>query len=282
MKLLQWVFVVLVVFAAQGRLAAQADSIEVFIIESFVSPENPGVLQLTFNTSVPCKSKVLIANKYLIPVADTITDTHKKDIDISKYYFDSTNSTFKAILTDSTGHTNESDIFEINLPVEDQGQPVESKSASWTSCFTGGITYLIPNITMNLRGENSKLVNYWGLSKEFPLLCHYQGGYNFPKSFLSAEYSYVFKFEHKNFIRLGYKFLYETGFGEYVVLGLDGFSDFRGFNGVSPEITWGIIPVRDVFTLYIRYRYNTDFRSPRTEFSEVSLGLYSWFFSAHL
>lgn len=170
----------------------------------------------------------------------------------------------------------------INLPVADQGQPVESKNASWTSCFVGGITYLIPNITLNLASENGKLNDFWGFSKEFPLLCHFQGGYNFPKSFISAEYSYVVKFEHKNYMRLGYKFLYETNFGEYVVIGLNGFTNFKGSNGVSPEISWGIIPVRDVFTLYIRYRYNTDFRTPRTEFSEISVGLYSWFFSAHL
>lgn len=267
--------------AGQRSLFAQSDSIEVFVIESFVSAENPGTFQLTFNTSVPCKSKIIIANQYSISLSDTLTDTHKKSIDISKMHFDSLNTTFRAILTDSTGHTNQSDAFEIQLPATEE-KAVEVKGGGLSSCFYGGLVYLIPNATLNMLTENNKLKGYWGVSKELPLFSHYQGGYNFPESFISAEYSYVPQFDHKNYVRLGYKKLFETGFGEFIVLGLNGFSNFRGSNGVSPEISWGLLPLKEGFTLYIRYRYSTDFNTPRKEFSEVSLGLYSWFFSAHL
>jgi hypothetical protein len=130
--------------------------------------------------------------------------------------------------------------------------------------------------------EKDKLKGYWGFSKELPLFSHYQGGYNYPQSFISTEYSYVPQFDHKNYIRLGYKQLLEVGFGDFLVFGLNGFSNFRGSNGLSPEVSWGLFQIKDGFTLYIRYRYNTDFSTPRYEFSEVSLGLYSWFFSAHL
>lgn len=278
---LRTVFVCALVLAGQPSLFAQSDSVEVFVIESFVSAENPGVFQITFNTSIPCKSKVLIANKFTVPVSDTLTDTHKKSIDISKFHFDSLNTTFKAVLTDANGHVQESDAFEIQLP-EREEKTVEVKGGGLTSCFLGGLIYLIPNPTLNILTENNKLKSYWGVSKELPIFSRYEGGYNFPESFISAEYSYIPQFDHKNYIRLGYKKLFETGVGDFLVIGLNGFSNFRGSNGISPDVSWGLFEIKDGFTLYIRYRYNTDFSKPRMEFSEVSLGLYSWFFSAHL
>ena len=279
MKQLRILALVLLAVICPKNLFAQTDSVEVFIIESFISQENPGIFALTFNTSIPSKSKILIDGKYLLPLSDSLTDTHSKKFDISKLKFDSSNVTFKAILTDSLNKTNESDSYEIYVPRE---VTVESKNATYFSCFYGGIVYLIPNISMNLSGRDGKLKNYWGLSKEFPLLSHYQGGYNFPKSYLSAEYSHVLKFEDKNFLRLGYKFLFETNFGEFFTVGLNGVYDFKQFKGIAPEVSWGILPIRDVFTLTLKYRYNKSFAKPTQAFSEISLGLCSWFFSAHI
>ncbi len=282
MKRVLWLFfTVLLLRGGMVNIYAQSDSIEVFIIESFISPESPGIFQLMFNTSVNCKSKIIIGDKYTVSISDTITDTHRMDVDITKFKFDSSTTTFKAILTDSTGKTNESDVFEIQLPsLEDK--PIDSKSVSWLSCAYGGAVYLIPNIgAAFVYGSNSKLKGYLSISKEFPLFSHYSDGYNYPRSFVSAEYSYLPKFEHKNYARLGFKYLCTINFGEYVIFGLSGFSNFNGSNGISPEVSWGIIPIRDVFSLYIRYRYTTDMRTSSLHFSEFSAGLYSWFFSAH-
>ena len=63
---------------------AQNDSLEVFIIDAFVTPEKPHNLNLSFFTSEEAKTKIEIDNKYLIigllmflaPIANSFSLIH--------------------------------------------------------------------------------------------------------------------------------------------------------------------------------------------------------------
>ena len=253
---------------------AQSDSIEIFLIDSFISPEKPNEFQLVFYTSDACKSQIILQDKYTVPISDTLADNHKKVIDLSLYKFDSTASFFTIIVETPSGVKITSERYEIQAPVE---KKVESSGGEFVSCLYGGVIFLVPTIDVNFFKDKTHL----GLSKELPIVSFYRGGYNYPQSFISAEYSYVFDIPQKNYLRLGYKYMFETDYGKFFVVGLNGFTSFKGYNGISPELTWGAFTFKDVFTLYARYRYNTNFKNPSTSFSEVSIGLYSWFFSVH-
>jgi hypothetical protein len=255
-------------------VCAQSDSVEIFLIDSYISPEKPTEFQLLFNTSDVCKSKIILQDKYTVSISDTMTDNHKKVIDLSAYKFDSTLSYFTIEVETPGGVKITSERFEIQAPVEKQA---ESSGGEFLSCLYGGVIFLVPTVDMNFFKDK----NHIGLSKELPLVSFYNGGYTYPESFVSAEYSYVFKVPQQNYMRLGYKYLIQTDYGKFFILGLNGFTSFKGYNGISPEVTWGAFTYNEVFTVYARYRYNTNFKNPATSFSEVSIGLYSWFFSVH-
>jgi hypothetical protein len=227
-----------------------------------------------FNTSDSCKSKIVLQDKDTITISETLTDNHKKLIDLSKYKFDSTASYFTILVETSSGVKTTSERFEIQAPAEKQP---ETSGGEFISCVYGGVIFLVPTVDMNFFKDK----NHIGLSKELPLVSFYNGGYTYPETFISAEYSYVFGVPQKNYLRLGYKYLIQTDYGKFFVLGLNGFTSFKGYNGISPEVTWGAFTYNEVFTVYARYRYNTNFKNPANSFSEVSIGLYSWFFSVH-
>ena len=60
---------------AAVRLCAQTDSIEINIIDNYVTPETPYNFVLSFFTSEKTKSKILIDNKYDYVVSGTFTDS---------------------------------------------------------------------------------------------------------------------------------------------------------------------------------------------------------------
>jgi hypothetical protein len=83
--------------------------------------------------------------------------------------------------------------------------------------------------------------------------------------------------EPKNVLRAGWKYLHRIPVGIYLSGGLNGFTDFKGTNGISPEISWGLFSFKEVFTVFARYRFSTNFQ--KTNYSTISIGLASWFFS---
>ena len=63
-----------------------ADSIEVYLIDSFVTPEVPHTFMLSFFTSAPAKSKVVIDNSYVYDVSTELSESHKINIQTSLQY----------------------------------------------------------------------------------------------------------------------------------------------------------------------------------------------------
>ena len=249
------------------------DSVEVYVIDSFIPPDNPNVFNLSFFTSKPAKSKVILDDKYEFNISEQATESHKIKIDISKLEFKSKYVPFVILVEDSLGNTYLSDKFEFELQKEIQ---LEGDSNFLLLCLFGGIVFLLPS-PVYVVTEND---NYFSLTKEISLFT-FRGSFKYPSGYIAAEYSHIFNSPYKNFLRLGYKHLVETPVLEYISPGINGFTNFKGFNGISPELSIGWIKIFNTFTVYTRYRYNFKPGESGSNFHELSLGLYSGFFSIY-
>ena len=249
------------------------DSVEVYVIDSFIPPDNPNVFNLSFFTSKPATSKVILDDKYEFNISEQATESHKIKIDISELEFKSKYVPFVILVEDSLGNTYLSDKFEFELQKEIR---LEGDSNFLLLCLFGGIVFLLPS-PVYVVTEND---NYFSLTKEISLFT-FRGSFKYPSGYIAAEYSHIFNSPYKNFLRLGYKHLVETPVLEYISPGINGFTNFKGFNGISPELSIGWIKIFNTFTVYTRYRYNFKPGESGSNFHELSLGLYSGFFSIY-
>lgn len=276
MQMAQKIFLFLVFLCITGFAQndlAEDDSIEVYVIDSFIPPDNPNVFNLSFFTSEPAKSKVILDDEYEFEVSKLLSESHKIEIDISKLKFKSKYVSYVISVEDSSGNINMSDKYEFEMREEIQ---LEGDSNFLLLCLFGGVVFLLPSPVYVIT-END---NYFSLTKEIALFT-FRGSFRYPSGYIAAEYSHIFDSPHKNFLRLGYKHLVETPVLEYVSPGINGFTNFKGFNGISPELSIGWIKIFNTFTVYTRYRYNFKPGEPGSNFHEVSLGLYSSFFSIY-
>jgi hypothetical protein len=251
------------------------DSIEVNIIENFVTPESPYTFKLTFFTSADCKSKVIIDGKNTFDVSTTPAGTHEVAIDISKLNLQGEFIPFIILVEDSLGNKFKSEQYEFELPKEVK---LESESNFLFLCLFAGTVFILPSpVLADIKGET-----YFSLTKEIPLLFIRSSGYQYPAGYFSIEYSHIFNAPVKNFFRVGYKHLIQIPGIEYISPGINGFTNFKGFNGISPEISLGLFRIANTFTLYTRYRFNAKPGENGREFHEFSIGLYSGFFAIYL
>lgn len=261
--------------SAQEKNAGE-NQIEIFIIDSYVTPEKPHMFVLSFFTTDSCRSKVKLEDRYEFDVSKEFTDNHKISIDLTKLKIDSAKIKYTISAFGRDGSVSRSQIYEVGLPEGITISP-ENDPGLLLICL-GGVVFGLPSPAyVNADGKE-----YLGLSKEIPLFSFYKGGYNYPFGYVSLEYSHILKAERKNFLRVGYKQIIQTPLIEFVSPGADYFTDFRGFNGLSAEISAGLFKIGSVFTLYARYRYNFQPSENKNTFYELSIGLYSSFFSLNL
>ncbi len=251
----------------------QEDSIEVFLIDSYVTPEIPHKFIVSFYTSVPAKSTLIIDKTYQYEVSTDFSEQHKIEVDIEGIEFKGKSVPFVILVEDSSGHTNSSEEYEFEMPFE---TTVEGGSDIFTLCLFGGMIFLVPAPDYVIMNGNS----YFSLTKEIPVVFIRSAGVGYPTGYFSLEYSYIFNSPKKNFFRYGYKHLIEIPNLEYISPGINGFTDFLGFNGISAELSLGLFKIADVFTLYTRYRYNLQSGTP-DDFQEITIGLYSGFFALY-
>ena len=263
------------------RLFSQTDStasnpIEIMVIDSYITPETPNKFVLSFFTSDSCTSKLIINHKNVMDVSKALSENHKIEIELSKLKIDSTGFNYQIIVYDRNGKETYSEQFGVELP---DGLVIsrEQDPGLFSICL-GGIIFAIPSPVYVYSKDGS----HWSLSKEIPLINFYSVGYNYPSGYLSLEYSHILKADRKNFLRFGYKQIIQIPLIKYISPGLSVFTDFKGYNGMSAEISFGLFQIQNVFTFYARYRYNFQFISNGIDFHEVSLGLYSNFFSLNL
>lgn len=268
-------YFILLVFFLPVLSFSQQDSIEVYLIDSFIPPDNPGKFFLSFYTSEECKSTLLIQNKIEIPVSKELAENHHIDVDLLPYKIKETKISFTILVENAEGEKNLSEEYEVDVP---SLVAMDTTKNYFMSCLMGGIVFLVPSISyIPLDGKS-----FWGINKEIPFLSFFGGGYNYPIGHFSLEYSHIYKEEkNKNIFRFGYKHIYEIPVFEYISAGVNGFTNFTGFNGISPEISLGLFKLYNVFTVYSRYRFNFKPGEKFSEYSEYSLGLYASFFTIH-
>jgi len=250
------------------------DSVEVMVIDSYISPEIPHTFLLTFFTSVPAKSKVLIDNKYSYVISDSLKENHSIKIDLSKLSFKNKTIPYVIFTQDSSGKTYRSEINDVNWPGK---LKVQKESNFLLLCLFGGAVFLVPSPTYVIANNG----NYFSLTKEIPLISFRSANLTYPVGYFSAEYSHIFNARQKNFFRLGYKQIINIPALEYVAPGVGWFTNFKGFNGISAEVSIGWFKLLNTFTVFTKYRFNIKPGDSAGKFSELSIGLYSSFFSIY-
>lgn len=266
------IFIIFFLFSsfilAQNEKITISD-VEIFIIDSYVTPEEPYKVKITFFTSDSVTSLIRLENGLQFDVANNPTDEHKFIMSLDSLKADSTVISYRVIISNKFDQTKESEIYDLYLPEEFELKMKEKSGL--TSVCLGGIFFLMPfPVYVNSDGSD-----FFSLTKEFPIISFYGRGYNYPTGYISLEYSYIFDAENRNYLRFGYKHIFQTDFIKYISPGLNVTTNFKGFNGISPELSFGLFDFYDAFTFYLRYRYNFKPGSNFEDFHEVSIGLFT-------
>lgn len=260
-----------------NSLIAQNEEVEIFIIDAFVTPEKPHTFKLSYFSSESVKSKVVIDNNYEINVSEELLEDHSVEVDFSKYNFEEKFVPYQIIYEKENGTKLKSEVFELILPYDEFIETKEGSNPISTILF-GMALYFLPSPSVMIVEKE----NYFSLTKELPIVTFYSSGYNYPSGNISLEYSHIYESSINNFLRLGYKHFIPIDIFEYVSPGITGFTNFNGFNGVGAEVSLGLFKVYDVFTVYSRYRFNFKPSETNQNFHEISIGLYSHFFTIDL
>lgn len=265
--------VVILIFVSS--LSFAQDEMEVFVLDSYVTPDKPYILNISFFTSDSAMSEIIINGKYTYTVSEILALDHDFKKEIKGMKFDTTFVPFVIKVKDKNGNEFTSEEYGFDLPQVNLIQN-EDSPGMFSVCL-GGIIYLIPSAGIVFEDNNK----YLTIAKEMPLFSILQIGKNYPVGVVSLEYAHIFEAKTRNFLRLGYKHFFEPPAIEFASLGLNLQTDFLGYNSFSPEATLGLFSVKDAFTFYTRYRYNFQPGSDR-KFHEISVGLFSYFFSYNL
>lgn len=255
-------------------LKAQDDfSTNIYIIDSYVTPDKPYKFILSFITDDSTKSILIIEDKYEFKVSENFTNNHKIEVDLSNIKADSGYFAYYIKTINRNSEESKSEIYEATLPIT-EGVIANKESNIFTTCLFGTIIFVIPEPSYVFK-EN---FNSFSLKKEIPLFSFYSGGYNYPMGYFNIEYRHITKNSFNSF-GIGYKHLIQIPYIEYISFGATGFTNFKGKNGVAPEFSIGLFKLYDNFTLNLKYRYNIKFNEKDFNFNEISIGLYSNFFS---
>ena len=262
------------------QINAQTDTtaspVEIFIIDSYITPETSNKFILSFFTSDSTTSKLIIMDKKIFDVSKKLSENHKIEIELIQLNLDSAMFKYVVVAYDRKGKETRSEVYQVEIP---QGLVIsEEQDVGIFRVCLGGIVFAIPSPTYLWMNNE----HHWSITKEIPLFSFYSVGYNYPAGYLSAEYSYIFNADRKNFLRVGYKQIIQVPEIKYISPGLNYFTDFSGYNGLSAELSIGLFQIQNVFTFYTRYRYNFQLQNNGTDFHEFSIGLFSNFFSLNL
>ena len=269
------ILILLFALLSIGNLFGQSDSIEVYLIDAYSTTEIPYTFKLSFYTSDTCKTKVLLEDKYEFEVSSNFTDFHKTEIDLTELDFDGKVVDFVIISETGSGEIYRSEKFDFDLPFEPQ---IKSGSDLFTLCLFGSAIFLLPYPSYVSDGHKS----FFSLTKEIPVISFRSRSLSYPSGYISLEYTHIFDAVSPNYLRAGYKRIIELPSLEYIAPGLSFYTNFNTNQGISPELSVGLFTIKDTFTFYARYRYNIKLHTSGTNFHEISVGLYSGFFSFYL
>ncbi len=252
------------------------DSVEVILIEAFISPEKPSQMVISFFTSEPVRSKLVFDSGEIFVVTDSLLDNHKASFDISSLRPDTTFLKFTVLVEKEDGISNHSEVFEVELPRKELTELARDNTAL-TGCLIGGAVYLVPGFVHHYESGKS----YAGFNKEFPVISFFRGGYNYPIAYLAAEYSHIPKMARKNFYSVNANLILETKYIEYISAGAGYLTDFGNIRSVNLDVSVGLFKLFNVFTVYAKTRLGFPTGSGNS-FSQQSIGLFSSFFSIQI
>ncbi len=261
-------------FLFTENVLGQNGTTNIFVIDSYISNEKPLQLNLSFFTSEPTTSKILISNKFEYKISEKLNSQHKAKIDISNLGIKDTVLNFRIIVKNSNNVITESEIYKVDYP---RLISVEKESNLLLFGVLFASVFIIPTPGYAFTEDG----NHFSITKEVPLISFRGKSINFPKSYFALELTHIYKTDRSNFLRVGYKYLKEIPFVKFVSPGIDLVTNFDGFNGIGLGLSIGLFNVADTFTLYTRYRYNFQPAHSERNFSEISLGMYTNFFSVH-
>lgn len=265
--------------ASMTNLTAQdqdySDSLEVFLIDSYVSIEKPYKINISFFTSDSAKSSIILPGLGEIKVSSESSDYHELKMDISEYRADSSLIKYKIKVVDRNNIEFVYDDFEAELPqtlLKDQaGYDIVS------SLCIGSLIFALPSVGIVFDGEE-----YVSFSKEIPILSKYDVGYNYPQYYFALEYTHILKYNIKNLMTTKFNYVFTVGGIEYISPGLGYVTNFSGQNGLSTELSVGLFKVFDSFTFFTKFKNSYFFSSGNQNYTEISIGLYSNVFSFSL
>lgn len=270
-------FVFIFVLFFTNYLKAQDENYSgIYIIDSYVTPDKPYKFLVSFVTDDSTKANLILNDKYKFTVSDSFSNNHKAEIDLSKLNLDSSTFVYYIQIITKDGNEYRSEQYEAELP-ELLISTASTNSNIFTTCLFGSIIFLIPEPTYTYMPN----FNSFSFKKEIPLITYHLGGYNYPTGYFNVEYRHITK-NHFNSFGIGYKHIFLLPVIEYVSLGVTGFTNFKSKNGLIPEISLGLFTLYNHFTLNVKYRYNIKPNEKEFNFNEISIGLFSNFFSLNL
>ncbi len=275
-KFLAIIFLVLLT-SASFLFSQDEENIEIYIIDSYITPEPPYIFNLTFFTTDSVRSRIIFENNDAYIISEKPKIEHKFEMDVAKLKIPDNCISYKIEIIDRNENKISTQQYEVEFP---HNIVMKDRNLNLLQvCCFGGVIFGVPSLVY-LRYDGA---DYFGLSKEVPLFSFYSRGYNYPFGYVGVEYTYVFNRNKvdlsRDFLRLGYKQIIQLPGIEYLSIGISYFNDFKGTYGFSPELSFGIFRIENVFTFYGRYRYTSGISGREYCLNEYSLGIYSNFFS---
>ncbi|MCK9280999.1 MAG: hypothetical protein M0P71_10280 [Melioribacteraceae bacterium] len=274
MKKNQMYWLLILILCLPQSIYSQSEEpvFELYLIDSFITTEEPYTLIVSFFTSEECKSSIRIGEKDFL-ISKEYTEDHKIKIDLSGFELKKETLGYELICGNKDGKFIHQK-YSANVP-SNKVFSSESEQSLLTVCCLGGVIFGIPSPSI-FRFEDK---TNFGFSKEIPLFSFYSKSFNYPYGFVSIEYTHILKGKVQNLFRIGYKQIFQIDGIEYISPGITYNTNFAGYNGIGTEVSAGLFSVSNIFTFYGRYRYNYVPGNSKNNFHEFSIGLYSNFFS---
>jgi len=251
---------------------SEEPAFELYLIDSFITTEEPYTLIVSFFTSEECKTSIRIGEKdYLI--SKEYSEDHKIKIDLSEFELRKETLEYELVCGNQEGKFIHQK-YSANIPAN-KVFSAEREQSLLTVCCLGGVIFGIPSPSI-FRFEDK---TNFGFSKEIPLFSFFSKSFNYPYGFVSIEYTHILKGKVQNLFRVGYKQIFQITGIEYISPGITYNTNFAGYNGIGTEVSVGLFTVSNIFTFYGRYRFNFVPSDSKNNFHEFSIGLYSNFFS---
>jgi len=256
------------------KINSAQSTFEFYLLNSFITEENPPQLSVSFLTTQKSKSSIIIIGTGKFPVSQKLSTRHNFKISLNKinvkknivYFLEGVNA---------QGKTFRSDTFYVDLP-EAQFKNIPQEKNILPIVYLGVLTFFTPMPgILNGNGIN-KIVT---LNKELPIIAFGGSEGKYPFLFLSFEYSYLLNKNLKNLGSIGLNYLIPIKYLEYISTGIALTTDFNNNLGISPDLALGLFNVYNAFTVYVKYKFDYFKAKSIPYYHEIKLGLYAKFFS---